>query len=62
MTVNGRTVLIDIRTSDLTLKQMMDKIAEYKEDPTYADCEIFVDGDLYAIVAEPKRYVGRRSL
>lgn len=62
MTVSGRTVLIDIRTSDLTLKQMMDKIAEYKEDPIYADCEIFVDGDLYAIVAEPKKGVRGRLL
>lgn len=62
MTSNGRIVLIDIRTTELTLKQMIDRIAEYNEDPRYADYDISMDGDLYAFVAEPKRRVGRRSL
>lgn len=41
-------VLIDIRTCDLTLSQMMAEIAKLQEQhPGY---EIFMDGDLYAIV------------
>lgn len=59
-TVDGRVVLIDLRTCDLTFKQVSDRIARFKEDPGYAGCEIFMDGDLYAIVAEPRGRVGRR--
>lgn len=41
-------VYIDIRTCDLTLSQMMARIAELQEE--HPDQEIFMDGDLYAIV------------
>ncbi len=42
-------ILIDIRTCDLTLSQIMSEIARLQaENP---DDEIFMDGDRYAIVA-----------
>ena len=41
-------VYIDIRTCDLTLSQVMTRVAELQEE--HPDQEIFMDGDLYAIV------------
>ena len=46
-------VLIDIRTCDLTLSEVMAEIARYRSEmPGH---EIFMDGDAYAIVARPRR-------
>lgn len=47
-------VLIDIKSSTLTLGEVLAKIDEYKKMPEFQDCEIFLDGDRYAIVARPK--------
>jgi hypothetical protein len=47
-------ILIDIRKSDLTLGEVLARIEQYKQDPEYRDCEIFLDGDAYAIVARRK--------
>lgn len=46
-------VLIDIRTCELTLSQVMRQIGAWRKvlGPRY---EIFMDGDLYAIVARKK--------
>lgn len=45
-------ILIDIRTCELTLAQMMDEIHRLiRENP---DDDVFMDGDAYAIVARPK--------
>lgn len=41
-------VYIDIRTCDLTLSQVMARVAELQEE--HPDQEIFMDGDAYAIV------------
>ena len=41
-------VFIDIRTSELTLSQMMAEIARLQGE--YPEYEIFMDGDEYAIV------------
>ena len=41
-------VYIDIRTCDLTLSQVMARVAELQKE--HPDQEIFMDGDLYAIV------------
>lgn len=41
-------IFIDIRTSELTLSQMMAEIAKLQEQ--YPEYEIFMDGDAYAIV------------
>lgn len=45
-------VYIDIRTCDLTLSQMMARIAELQEE--HPDQEIFMDGDAYAIVGRDR--------
>lgn len=46
-------MLIDIRTCDLTLSQVMAEITRYQSEmPGH---EVFMDGDLYAIVARPRR-------
>lgn len=51
-------VFIDIRTCDLTLSQVMAEVSRLqKENPGY---EIFMDGDLYAIVGR-RRSVTRIS-
>lgn len=42
-------ILIDIATCGLTLSQVMDEIGRYQRE--LPDHEIFMDGDLYAIVA-----------
>ena len=49
---NGDKVLIDIRTCDLTLSQVMAEIARYQSE--MPDHEVFMDGDAYAIVARPR--------
>ena len=42
-------ILIDIRTCDLTLSEVMRRMARYQSEmPGH---EVFMDGDLYAIVA-----------
>ena len=45
-------ILIDIRTCELTLSQVMEKIAGWQA--IMPDHEIFMDGDAYAIVARPR--------
>ncbi len=46
-------VFIDIRTCDLTLSQVMAEVERLQaENP---DMEIFMDGDLYAIVGRRRR-------
>lgn len=45
--------LIDIRTCDYTLSQMMAYIAGYQR--IMPDYEVFMDGDEYAIVARKRR-------
>lgn len=46
-------ILIDIRTTDLTLAQVMEEVARFiAERP---DDDIFMDGDAYAIVARKRK-------
>ena len=64
---NGRIVLMDIRESGIPVGEAIGRIAEYQHDPRYADYDIRMDGDLYAIVAIPKPdpnqpIIGRRML
>ncbi len=64
---NGRIVLMDIRESGIPVGEAVGRIAEYQQDPRYADYDIRMDGDLYAIVAVPKPdpdqpMIGRRML
>ena len=47
-----QTTLIDIRTCELTLSQVMTEIAKLQSE--YPDYEIFMDGDAYAIVARAR--------
>ena len=47
-------VLIDIKTTELTLFEVLARIDQYKQDPRYSNYEIFLDGDRYAIVARLK--------
>ncbi len=42
-------ILIDIRTCELTLSEVMTEIVRLQAE--YPDHEIFMDGDAYAIVA-----------
>lgn len=42
------TVLIDIRTSPLSLSEVLDEVNRLKS--MHPDMEIFMDGDAYAIV------------
>lgn len=45
-------ILIDIRTCELTISQMMEEIERLqKENP---DLEIFIDGDRYAVVGRKR--------
>ena len=44
-------VLIDLKTTSLTLGEVMERIQSLKSDPKYKGYEIFMDGDRYAIVA-----------
>lgn len=64
---NGRIVLMDIRESGIPVGEAVGRIAEYQHDPRYADYDIRMDGDLYAIVSIPKPdldqpIIGRRML
>lgn len=45
------TVLIDIKTTDMTLGEVMRMIEEYRRNSRYQGYEIFLDGDRHAIVA-----------
>ena len=47
-------ILIDIKSTELTLMEVLSRIDQYKQDPRYQNFEIFLDGDRYAIVARPK--------
>ncbi len=47
-------ILIDIKSTELTLFEVLARIDQYKQDPRYSKYEIFLDGDRYAIVARPK--------
>lgn len=47
-------VLIDIKSTELSLFEVLDRINQYKQDPRYQNFEIFLDGDRNAIVARPK--------
>ncbi len=47
-------VLIDLRSTDLSMMEVLAHIDQYKQDPRYQNFEIFLDGDRYAIVARPK--------
>lgn len=42
------TILIDIRTTDLTLREAMEYIHKYQSE--HPDMEVWLDGDLYAVV------------
>lgn len=50
-------ILIDIRSSELTLSQVVREIVRYQLE--MPDCEIFMDGDAYAIVARRRQQGGR---
>lgn len=45
-------ILIDIKTCDMTLSQVMRAVARFQAERP--EDEIFMDGDLYAIVARPR--------
>lgn len=47
-------VLIDIKTSQLTLGEVMDRVNEFRADPRYSDCDVFMDGDKQAIIARTR--------
>ena len=47
-------ILIDIKSTELTLMEVLSRIDQYKQEPRYQNYEIFLDGDRYAIVARPK--------
>ena len=49
---DGIEVLVDIRTSELKLSEVMRMIEIYqRENP---DREVFMDGDLYAVIARKR--------
>lgn len=50
--MTGDIVLLDIRTSDLTLSQVMSEVSRWISE--MPDHEIFMDGDACAIVARPR--------
>lgn len=47
-------VLIDLNNTSLTLGEVLGRVESYKNDPEYMNCEIFMDGDRFAIVARWK--------
>lgn len=49
----GIVLWIDIRTCNMTLSQVMREIGRISA--AHPDQEIFMDGDLYAIVGRPRR-------
>ncbi len=50
---HGKRILIDIRTCNLTMSQVMAEIESYKRENPHMD--VFMDGDLYAICSKPRR-------
>lgn len=48
----GDRMLIPLETCELTLSQLMERIRELQSQ--LPDCEIFMDGDAYAIIARPR--------
>lgn len=48
-----RRLLIDIKTCGLTLSQAMEVIDRYMA--AYPEEDVFMDGDLYAIIADDHR-------
>lgn len=48
-------ILIDIRTSELTLRQLMTEIARLQKE--HPEWDIFMDGDAYAIVGRDREEV-----
>lgn len=55
---DGTVVLVDIRSSGITLLQSAKLMDAYRSDPAYEGFDIVLDGDLYAIVARPKGDAG----
>ena len=47
--------MVDVRTCDLRLSEVMKVIEEYKE--ANPDKEVWLDGDMYAIVSMPREAV-----
>ena len=47
-------ILIDIRSTEMSMMEVLARIDQYNQDPRYQNFEIFLDGDRYAIVARPK--------
>lgn len=45
-------VLIDIKKTEMTLFEVLSRIEQIKSTPRYMDSEIYLDGDLNAIVAK----------
>lgn len=45
-------ILIDIKTCDMTLSEVMAAVNRYQSE--YPEWEIFMDGDLYAIVGRDR--------
>lgn len=48
-------IVVDVRTCDLRLSEVMKVIEEYKE--ANPDKEVWLDGDMYAIVSMPREAV-----
>lgn len=55
--MNGRIVLIDIATCCRPITEVMRTIEMMRADPEYGGYDIFIDGDTYSVVAEPKRNI-----
>ena len=53
--MNGRIVLIDIATCCQTISSVIRTVEMMRNDPKYEGYDIFIDGDMNAVVAEPKR-------
>ncbi len=51
----GIEIVVDVRTCDLRLSEVMMVIEEYKE--ANPDKEVWLDGDMYAIVSMPREAV-----
>lgn len=47
--INEPTILIDIRTTDLTLREAMEFIHKYQDE--HPNMEVWLDGDLYSVVS-----------
>lgn len=51
----GIEIVVDVRTCDLRLSEVMKVIEVYKE--ANPDKEVWLDGDMYAIVSMPREAV-----